>query len=804
MDRIKLDVTYALRRLRSRPTFALMSVVTMALVIGAGSAVLAVVNATLVRPLPFPEAERLVSLYSMPPGETDIAMRNPLHPLDFVRFRSHLRQADAVEAFWARDRALSGEGDPESVPAARVSAGALPLLGGVPLMGRTFTEAEDRAAERLVVLSWGLWQRKFGGRASVIGETIQIDREPFQIIGVLGQSFEPAYIQSELWTPLGIHDGNLPLPGDTYLQTVARLRPGASVQQLDAEVQSLMVEVVKEGPPQTRGWTAHAITFREFQYGTRTPALLILLAASLVLALIACANLANLTLAEVMGRRGELALRAALGAGRGGGERLQVIESLFLAAAGTAAGLLLARITLPTLLALDPGVAKTLPSVGIDWRVQGSAAVLATLVSLAAGLWPLWRGIRGDLAQGVADGGRRTAGARHDRRVGRVLVGAEVALTVVLMVSSALLLSAFQRVSTLNPGFDPRNVLGGQIRLAPNPAATEATRAAFVQQVVERVRALPGVVDAGVTLNSFIPGFFMITTVQIEGRPAPGAAAGYFVQLRRISPGYFKTMRIRQRLGRTFTEQDGTDAPKVAVVSQAFADQFWPGEDPLGRRVHRGTLWFTVIGVVDDVRDVSLSQAEQPTFYLAYAQSNNQTAPISLVVRTAGSPLGVAQAVRAAVFAVDPGQPIDHVLTLEDFLAASAGPERFRGMLLVIFALLALVLSAVGIYGVTARSAGQRTREMGVRLALGAEPSQVWRLIVGEGLRSVIAGMVVGGVAAAGAAALVTRWLPGTQFESPQLMAAAGVLLAIVALAATALPARRVLRADPLAALRSE
>ena len=803
MDRIKLDVIYALRRLRTRPTFAVMSIVTIALVIGAGSAVLAVVNATLVRPLPFPEPDRLVSIYSLPPGEADFSMRNPLHPLNFVRFRSNLRQADAVETFWARDRALSGDGDPESVAAAQVSAGALTLLGGAPLLGRTFTEAEDRAAQRLVVLGWGLWQRRFGGRASAIGETIQIDREPYEIIGVMGQSFEPAYIQSEMWMPLGIHEGNMPLPNNTYLQTVARLRQGAGVSQLDAEVQSLMTEVVREGPPSFRGWTAHAMALREFQYGTRTPALLILLAASLVLALIACANLANLTLAEVMGRRSELALRAALGGGPSAAARLQVVESLIIAAAGTSAGLLLARLTLPSLLALDPEVARKLTGVDVDWRVQFGAAFLATLVSLAAGLWPLWRGMRGDLAQGVSGGGRRTTGARHDRRVGRVLVGAEVALTVVLMVSSALLLNAFQRVSATNPGFDAANLLGGQIKLAPNPSANAATRAAFVQQVVERVLALPGVVDAAVTLNPFLPGFFMITLVQIEGQPAPDGL-GYSAQLRRISPGYFETMRIRQRLGRTFTDQDGTDAPKVAVVSQAFADKFWRGQDPLGRRVTRGSETFRVIGVVDDVRDVRLSQAEQPTFYINYAQSNNQTAPISLVVRTAGAPLGVAQAVRAAVFSVDRAQPIDHIVTLESFLADTAGPERFRSVLLMIFAVLALILSAVGIYGVTARSAFDRTREMGVRLALGAGPSQIWRLIVGEGMRSVVAGVILGGAAAVGAATLLMRWLPGTELEDPIVMIAAGALLFAVAIAATAVPGWRVLRADPLAALRSD
>ena len=805
-DSIVRDLRHAVRRLAASRTYSLVTVATLALVIGAGGALLAVINATLIRPLPFVEPDRLVRLYTLPPGinEPLPQLINPLHSLDFVRFRQRLRQVDAVEAFWARTRAVGDAANgtpPESVPAAQVSAGTLTVLGGAPLLGRVFSEEEDRAGAKVAVLSWGLWQRRFGGKPAIVGQVIAIDREPYEVIGVMPRDFEPMYVASQMWTPLGFHDGNMPLPTATFVQTVARLRPGATVAQLDGEVRSQMAEIIREAPTTHRGWTAGVMSMRDFVFGPRRPALFMLLAGVMLLALIACANLANLTLAEVMGRRHELVLRAALGSGRRDAIRLQLVESLILASSGAAGGLILAWSTLPALLALDPSVALQLADVSIDWRVQAGTAVLATGVALIAGLWPVWRITHDDLAKSLADGSRRTAGSRRDRWVQSLLVGSQVALTVVLLVTGAMLVRSFDRTARTEPGFDPHGVLGGQILLPPAANATSAERAFFVQRVLERIRSVPGVVAASTTANFFIPGNSLITLVDIDGRPSPDGQS-YTVQFRRVSVDYFKTMRIRERAGRTFTDLDGPQSMQVAVVSESFAKRFWPDADPIGQRVKRGNVLLTVIGVVDDVRDVDLRQPGEPQIYIHYPQSNNQTAPISLVVRTAGDALALAPAVRAAVFAVDPAQPIDHILTLEQFLNDSLGPDRFRTTLLIVFALLALTLAAVGVYGVTARSAAERTREMGVRLALGAEPTGIWWLVIRRGMTAVVLGVLSGAVLAALAGMAVTRWLSGIQSDEYWTALPVAGAMAIAAFLACAVPARRIVRVDPVTVLR--
>lgn len=363
-DPLLRDARHAARSLAGRPLYTAVSTLTLALVIGTGSALLAVVDATLIRPLPFPDTQRLARIYTQPPGTTEVRQRMPLHPLDFVRFRKELEHAEAVEGLWLRERSIGGDGDPESVPAALVSAGTFRLLGGRPVLGRTFTEDEDRADARVVVLSHGLWQRRYGGDPAVLGRTVAIDREPHEIIGAMGPWFEPAYVESQLWTPLAIHEGNLPTPRSTFVQNVARLRPGATIEQLNAEVASRMANLVKETPTTHAGWSAGAVSLRDAQFGTQRPALMILTAAVGVLALIACANLANLTLAQAMGRRLERAVRAALGAGTRDLARLQALESLILAALGTAAGLALAYTALPALLRLDPQTASTLGTCG--------------------------------------------------------------------------------------------------------------------------------------------------------------------------------------------------------------------------------------------------------------------------------------------------------------------------------------------------------------------------------------------------------------------------------------------------------
>jgi putative ABC transport system permease protein len=803
-DAVWRDVRHSLRSLAARPTYPLVAILTLALVAGAGGAVFAVVNATFVRALPFPDGDRLVRLYTQPPGTSAAKDRNPLHPLEFARFRRGLKNADAVEGFFGRARAIGGTDEPESVAAAQASAGALALLGRGPIVGRIWTEEEDRALARVAVLSHTLWQRRFGGDPQVLGRTLSIDREPHEIIGVMGPDFEPDYVfASELWTPLGIHEGNLPNPRSTYILTVARLRPGASLRQLDEEVRAAMVIAVAESISSHRGWTAGAIGMREFQFGTGRPALVLLLVAVAVLALLAAANLANVSLARVMSQRTELALRAALGASARDVYRLQIVESALVAGAGALGGLALAAWTAPALLALDPRLVGVVGDVGVDWRVIAVAIALSTAVATASGLLPVARELRSDVARRLNEGSGRTAGRRGDGSIALVLLAGQTALAVVLLAAGAVVLAGFARTSRINPGFDASNLVGAQVRLSAAAHPSDADRVAIVERILDSVRALPGVVDASTTLNFFIPGFAWQTTVEIENRPSLDGQP-HTVHFRRVSPRYFRTMRIRQLMGRDFTPADRRDTPLVCIVSRSFADRFWPGENALERRVIRARSPVRVVGIVDDVYDVGLGQAPEATVYIPYAQNSPPTAAVSLVVRTASDPRALVAPIRRAVLSVDAAQPLDAVTTLDRFISDSLGPQRFRSTVLLVLAGLGLTIAAVGIYGLTARSVVERAREVGVRLALGARPGAVWRLIVTQAMRAVLLGVVAGVVASAGTTTLIVKVLPDVTLADPEALVAAVGALVVTALAAAAWPARRAVRIDPIVAMRAD
>jgi putative ABC transport system permease protein len=801
-DNLLRDLRHAVRGLLARKTYAIASILTLALVIGAATAVLAVANATIIRPLPFPHGERLVQVFLMPPGLTAFADRNPLSNRVFDRFRAGLQQTDALEGFWARERAFGSDAEPESIGTASVSAGALPLFGGVPMLGRLFTDDEARADARVIVLSHGLWQRRFGSDPQVVGRTVLIDREPFEVIGVMPAAFTPGYVPSEAWTPLNITEANINV-GSTFIQTVARMRPGVTLPQLRAELDQAMTRVIAEAPKTLAGWSPMVRSLRDAQFGQQRPALLVLLAAVLTLAVIACANLSNLTLAQVIARRSDFALRSAMGGRSTDIVRLQMVETALLTAVGITAGLLLGRWMLPALLALDPAMALRLSEVQVDWRVQSAIALLALIIAGASAMLPLIRVMRGDLLASVANSSRRAVGSRGDQRIRQLLVGLQTAMAVVLTICGALLLSGLDRASRIDPGFKPDGLLGAQMRIAASAYPTEAARAALIGQVIERIRALPGVKDAGATLNPFIPNFFFQTTVQIEGKPSPDGQP-YTVQFRRATPQYFKTMGIPVLRGRDFDDADGTTAPQVAMVSQSFADRFWPGEDPIGRRVTRGGRLVTIIGIVGDVRDVSVGQPPGPTIYITYFQQNVAVTPVSLVVRTSGDPLALAAAVRSAVLSVDPAQPIDHITTVDRFLSDSLGPQRFRSALLIVLAVIGVVLAAIGVFGVTARSVQERTQELGVRLALGATHAAVVRAMIWQAMRAVVGGLVAGAILAAMAATALLRALPDLSRTDAWTAAPAIVVLAVTAAFAATIPARRAALLDPVIALRAD
>ena len=804
MDPIINDFRHAVRGLVARPTYAIVVILTLALVIGAATAVLAVVNETFIGWLPFPHGDRLAQLFLMPAGQRDWTSRNPLSPGTFLRFRQHLQNTELVEGVWSRERVLGGESEPEVAISGAVSPGIFALFGGSVAMGRTFTEAEDQANAKVVVLSHELWQRRFGGNPSLLGQMLLLDREAHEVIGVMAPGFRTGYISTTLWTPLNVTEAGVP-SGNTFIQTFARMRPDVSIQQLDAELGTVMKASIAENPKLLTDWSSFALPIREAQFRLQRPALLALGGGVAALLLIACANLANLMLAQFIARRSQLSLRAALGAGMTALLRLQVFEILLLAVVGGGTGVLIGRSMLPLLLALDPSLVATLGDVRIGWPVQLAAGLAAVIVALVAGLVPVLRDFRGDLLRGVAEGNRRTVGSPRDRRVRAILVAAECALSVVLLACAALLLSAFDRTSRVSPGFEPASVLTAQLRLSATAYPTEAARAELISRVLERVRAVPGVVSAGTTLNRFIPGFFTVTRVHIDGRPNPDGQP-YIVQFRRISAGYFDTMRIPVLSGRDFASTDGLEQPWVALVSRQFAEKYWPGEDPIGRRILRGTnpRPITVIGVVGDVSDVGLTLPPDSTIYIPFSQNNVATQPVSLVLRTAGEPLAAARGVRAAVLSVDPQQPIDSVTTLEQFLADSLGPQRFRSMLLLVLGGIGLALAGLGVYGVTSRSVSERTQELGVRLALGATPLGLARGVIWESMRVVLLGLAAGIVLAGAAIGAMFKLLPNLEQAEAWVAAPAVLVLTVVAIASAIIPARRAIALTPIAALRGE
>ena len=689
------------------------------------------------------------------------------------------------------------------VAAASVSPGAFQLLGATPLVGRTFTDEEDHRSARVVVLSFGLWRTRYGSDPAVIGRSIEIDREPYQIIGVMRSDFEPAFIRSEMWLPLGIYEGNVPLPNATFIQTIGRVRAGVREGEASAELNEIMRQLAGEYPKSLGGWTAFAMNLRRAQFNDQRQAVQVLLIAGFVLAVIACANIANLTLSEVMRRRSEATLRTILGATRADLLVTTLVESVLIAILGTGFGLVISRAAL--LVLLPPGQADSFVPHGIqfDGRVTMFTLLLAFATSLAAHLWPVIRFSGKNLPVDLAEASHRTIGSKRGGRARHLLLATQTALSLVLLVSGGLLLSAFLRLATNSPGYDPGNVLMLRLRFVESAYPTVSARATFMQSMLDRIEQVPGVVAAGTVNSPLTVGNHYVTLVQIEGKPAPDGQP-YTVEFRRVSPGYFKALRIRQQRGRSFSPTDGSDAPSVAVINRAFAERFWPGEDAVSKRIQRNgaNSLTTVVGIVDDVRDYDLNVAPQPTMYLPFAQNNAAVAPAAIAVRTTGDPLRSAAAVRAAIYAVDPREPVDRVVPLVDFLAETIGPQGFRSTLVLAFAILGLTLTSIGTYGITTRSVQERTDEFGIRVALGATRHEIWRIAMSQSLKPVGIGLMLGVGLSVVAVVLLSRVLTG-MFVTALIVWVPILTVIIVALVAAGWPAYAATNLNPLQAIHS-
>ena len=797
------SLTIALRMLARRPGLTAGRIFTVTIVVTAVSAVFTVANATFLRPLPFPHADRLVRLYLQTPGRPEFKDANPLTPLQLERYRERIRSLERIEGIWSAERALTGDGEAEAVPAGRVSAGFFALFGGQLEAGRVFTEQEVAIDEKVVVLSHALWTRRYGADRGVIGRTLVIDGEPHAVIGIMRADFEPAFVPSQLWTPLSTRNP-MARTSLTSVVTHGLLPAGGSLTQAKTEIDRVFADLTAENPTLLKGWSAGAKDMREAQFGAQGPAVLMLLTAVAALGLIAIANLANLTLADVMYRRADFAVKAALGASRLGLASSEILEAVMLAAAGGVAGLAGASWLVPAMLTLDRSNRIAASQATIDWRVALCAFAVATIVMLAAVAVPVLRLAGPALASDVAAGARRATGGRGTRRLRAVLVTAQTALALVLLSSGTQVVSALYRAGRIDPGFDPAHVIAGQLRLSAHLFPTEKDRAQFVERVLEQLRATPGVLDAGTSLNTFTVNLFFTTLVRVEDRPSADGQ-GYTVQYRRISPGYLETMRIPILRGRAFDARDRIDAPLVAIVSRGFARRFWGDDDPIGKRISRGvntTSWITVVGVAGDVRDVGLNLDASDMLYTPYYQGSNAASPVGLVVRTAGDPRGMIGAVKRAIWQVDVNQPLANVVTLEGFLSDSLGAHRFRAMLIAACGIVGVLLATIGTYGVTARSVVERTREVGIRLALGGSPVTVWWTVAWGSVRAVAAGAVAGIAASMMAGAGLSALLPdvGGAIWKPAAAGAAGLVL-IGAMAAM-VAARSAVRIDPLIALK--
>ena len=812
MDSLILDLRYAARTLLKSPGFTLVAVLTLALGIGANTALFSVIDAALLRPYPYPEADRIVRVIPTNRGGDEANVS----PADFLDWQRMTHSFTALAAMDASSMALSGGGPAEQLRFASVTGDFLGIVGVAPALGRPFTaEEETYGRDHDVILSDALWRRRFGADRGIVGRTIRLDGAPWQVVGVMPPGFAyPA--DAVIWIPLAWNPQMRALRGGHYLDVVARLRPGATVEGASREMAALAARIDAKNPDVNIGWSAKVQSLRDATVGDVRPALLLLLGAVGFVLLIACVNVANLLLSRGTGRARDHAVRAALGASTGRLAMGVMAESLWLGVAGAVIGLGLALWGTDAIVALAPRDLPGIAGTRVDLPVLAFAGVLGVATSVLFGLLPAWRATNvWSLVQRLREGGA-ALGGRHGRRSRQGLVVAEVALAVVLVVGAGLLLKSFVRLREVDPGFDPRGVMTFETSL-PDAAGPEQARQ-FYAALLGRLRALPGVTSAGAIFGLPLTDFgFDIGLHDVDGRELSPAEQESRVtpQVRVVTPGFFRTLGVRLLSGRTFTSADRQGTPYVAVVSASAARRIWGDTDPLGHSFTIGTRLFgpayprvggEVIGVVQDVRDVSLDRAGRPWVYVVHDQF--PVGQMSLVLRTGGDPASLVNPSRAALAAVDPDIPMYRARTMGEWVSGSTMRRRFYASLIAVFAVLALGLAGVGVYGVLSQAVGERTREIGLRVALGAEPLEVAGLVVRQGLAPVAVGLSGGLVLTLLLTQVLARVMAPMLFEvkSTDVATYALVTAFILAVAAVAawLPARRATQVDPMEALRAE
>jgi putative ABC transport system permease protein len=804
------DLRYGARMLFKQPGFSLVAVLTLALGIGATAAIFSVVNSVLLRPLPYAQPERLMTIWE-DYSARDGAPLDYTSPTGFADWRDQTQAFEHVAAYQGWRPTLTGPtaagaDEPEQLTGAAVSHDMFTLLG-VPLaQGRGFRPEEDKTgAERVVVLSHSLWQRRFGADPAMVGKQVSLMGDSYTVIGVLPAGFKfPIIGSAEVFrtlTPLlnpGCQRGCL------TIRVLARLRGGATETQARTELVSLAKRIEQQFPEANSKVGVALVPLHEFLTGEIKKPLQVLLGAVLLVLLIACVNVANLLLARASSREKEMAVRAALGAGRFRMVRQMLTESLLLALVGGALGLLLAAWLVEMLVAFSPDGTPRLEEIRLDRQVLAFTCGVTLLTGLFFGLAPAWQLARVELNQMLRDSSRGASLAQRGRRTLGALVVVETALALVLLTGAGLLMRSFVQLQRVDPGFNPRQVLTMNLSLPRAGYPERPQLMAFTQQMLERVKTLPGIEAAGVTSSLPLGLFNTDTSFVIEGRPAPPSDQQPVAWYSSVSPDYFRAMGMRLSAGRGFSERDDANAPRVVVITEAMARRYFPGESPLGKRLGNGRPdgWREIVGVLADVKHFGLSQDARPTFFMPEPQ--NPQRQLALVARSTTEPLNQAAAIRQVINSLDRTLAVSNVQTMERITAESIGEQRFTLLLFGLFASLALLLAAAGIYGVMSYAVVQRTPEIGVRMALGAQTHNVLRLVVGQGMKLIGIGVALGLAGALLLTRLLRTLLFGVSATDPLTFTVIALLLAGVALLACYLPARRATKVDPLVALRCE
>jgi predicted permease len=803
------DVRYGARMLLKNPAFTAIAVLALALGIGANTAIFSVVNTLLLRPLPYKNPSQLVVIWE---NATHLGFpKNTPSPANFLDWQKQNTLFEGMGAFAERTFNLTGIGEPERLDGRRVSANLFDLLGVKAIIGRTFVAEEDKPGTKVAILNESLWKRRFGSDPGVIGRALTLNGESYTVVGVLPSSVRlPSFgnWRDQVWVPLAFPADEAASRGSHFLEVIGRMKAGLSLPQARAEMETIAARLAQQYPEHNVRIGSVVNPLHEEVVGNMKPALLILLGAVAFVLLIACANVANLLLARAAVRHKEIALRLALGADRARLTKQLLVESVMLSMLGGVVGLALAYAGLRILTRFIPPDVANADTIVIDGKVLLFTLLIALVTGLVFGLAPASQASHFNLNDTLKEGGRDSGAGPRGKRLRSVLVIAEVAVSFILLIGAGLLINSFMHLRNLDPGFHADHLLTLNIDLSETKYPDNPKRVAFFDEVVRRVQALPGVRSVAVAGNLPFTYNGDSMPIGVEGIPDPPPDQHPDVVYRAVGPGYFSTMGIPLARGRDFNDQDSLDANPVVVVSEKTAKHYWPDSDPIGKRIKNGSTtadapWRTVIGVVKDVRQNDFIAEPKMQMYFTYRQLRSLM-PNALIVRTAVDPLSLGASVRNAIWAVDKDQTVANIDSMEHIVAGAVARQRFSMLLLAIFAGIALVLAAVGIYGVMSYSVAQQTREIGIRMALGAQRGDVLKMTVKQGLRLVGLGLVIGLVAAFILTRVMASLLFGISATDPLTFISISLVLLSVAILASYIPALRATRVDPMIALRAQ